>query len=208
MVIIQKFRLMWMCALKQLVPTVWQLCQPSCSSSKLELFIDADVTSIFSQPAWSDQRISSKFERNPSWCLQTQEGFAYWQDARSWQSGFGSKDQRTLWSCGLGWRYSIWSQGPYWLCVHADTHCCREWLSWIHLSVPKAPSASTKMMNIPILDVFTQVMSHQTLSLLCSGLTIDILWKVLSSSSLIVMSSWSLPLPSTNLLRSTRSGRD
>ena len=59
------------------------------------------------------------FERiilNSTWCLQTQEGFAYWQNARSWQSGFGSKDQRTLRSCGLGWRYSIWSQGAYWLC--------------------------------------------------------------------------------------------
>ena len=39
-------------------------------------------------------------------------------------------------------------------------------------------------------------------------LGIDIPWKVLSSSSLIVMSSWSLPLPSTNLSRSTRSGID
>ena len=168
MVIIQKLRLMWMCALKQLVPTVWQLCQPSCSSSKLELLLllTLPVYSL-SLPDLINEEVLYKFERNQTWCLQTQEGFAYWQDARSWQSGFGSKDQRTLWSCGLGWRYSIWSQGAYWSCVDADTRCCREWLSWIHLSVPKAPSASTKMMNTPILDVFTQVMSHQTLSLLC-----------------------------------------
>ena len=88
-----------------------------------------------------------------------------------------------------------------------NSSCCREWLSWILLSAPKALNVSTKMMNTPTLVAFMQVRQLSNTSSIefrQNGLKVHL--KVLSSSSPTVMSNWSLPLHSTNLSRSTHSG--